>query len=113
MAQKVQILLVCDLHTDELEGTETLTFGLDGSSYEIDVCDDHAGQLRDAFAPFVGAARRAGRSGGSARGGRRSSRTGASRDVSEVRDWARKNGHKVSERGRISGAVQQAYDAAH
>ena len=58
MAQRVQVLLVCDLHDDEVEGAETVAFGLDGSSYEIDVCEDHAAELRDAFAPYVGAARR-------------------------------------------------------
>ncbi|MCW2585952.1 MAG: Histone protein Lsr2, partial [Frankiales bacterium] len=61
MAQRIQVLLVCDLHDDEVEGTETISFGLDGSSYEIDVCDEHAAQLRDSFASYVGAARRAGR----------------------------------------------------
>ncbi len=118
MAQRVQVLLVCDLHDDEAEGTETVAFSLDGSAYEIDVCDAHGGELREAFALYVGAARRAGRagSGGRAsagRSGRRASRSGASRDVSEVREWARKNGHKINERGRISATVQQAYDAAH
>ena len=114
MAQKVQVLLVCDLHDDEAEGSETVTFSLDGASYEIDVCDEHAGGLRDAFAPYVGAARRAGRTGGTGRSARRSSGSArSSRGVSEVREWARKNGHQVSERGRISSVVQQAYDAAH
>ncbi len=112
MAQKVHVLLVCDLHDDEVEGTETVAFSLDGSAYEIDVCDSHGGQMRDAFAPYVGAARRAGRSTAT-RGARRTSRSGGSRDVSAVREWARKNGHNVNERGRISATVQQAYDAAH
>ena len=121
MAQKVQVLLVCDLHSDEVEGTETLTFGLDGSTYEIDVCDDHAAEMRDAFAPFVGAARRAGRTGATS-GQRRSGRSGGNRSagrssggsqVSDIREWARQNGHQVSERGRISATVLQAYEAAH
>jgi hypothetical protein len=118
MAQKVQVLLVCDLHDGDVEGTETIAFGLDGSSYEIDVCEAHAADLRDAYAPFVGAARRAGR-GGSApaqrRSGRSSSRAsgGDKNRVADIRDWARKNGHQVSERGRISATVMSAYDAAH
>ena len=58
MSQRVQVLLVCDLHDgDEVEGTETVAFGLDGASYEIDVCDEHAEELRDSFAVFVGVAR--------------------------------------------------------
>ena len=95
MAQKVHVLLVCDLHDDEAEGSETIAFSLDGSAYEIDVCDAHGAELRDAFAPFVGAARRAGRITGAARS-RRASRSPAvrRRDVSAVREWARKNGHR-------------------
>jgi hypothetical protein len=116
MAQKVQVLLVCDLHDDEVEGSETVTFGLDGSSYEIDVCDQHAAELRDAFAPYVGAARRAGRgvvAPAQRRGGRSNRGSGDKQRVQEIREWARSNGHKVSERGRLSAAVLEAYDAAH
>jgi hypothetical protein len=114
MAQRVQVLLVCDLHDGDVEGIETITFALDGASYEIDVCEAHGKELRDAYAPFVGAARRAGRS---AAGGQRRSRSGrsgaAGNTVAGIREWARSNGHKVSERGRIAATVQRAYDAAH
>ena len=118
MAQKVQVMLVCDLHDDEVEGSETVAFGLDGSSYEIDVCEDHAAELRDAFAPYVGAARRAGRApvAQAQRGGGRTARGSSGGDrqrVQEIREWARQNGHQVSERGRISATVLQAYEAAH
>jgi hypothetical protein len=117
MAQRVQVLLVCDLHEAEVEGSETIAFGLDGSSYEIDVCDEHAAALRDSFAPYVGAARRAGRASvapAQRRGGRGAARPGGDKNkVADIRDWARKNGHKVSERGRIAANVLQAYEAAH
>jgi hypothetical protein len=114
MAQKVQVLLVCDLHEDEVEGTETVTFGLDGSSYEIDVCDPHAVQLRDAFASYVGAARRAGRTpaAGARKGRTASPKAGANERVGEIREWARANGHQVSERGRLSATLVSAYEAA-
>ena len=45
MAQRVQVLLVCDLHDDDTEGTETIRFSLDGAAYEIDLCASHAAQL--------------------------------------------------------------------
>ena len=116
MAQKVQVLLVCDLDDGDVEGTETVTFSLDGAAYEIDVCDDHAAELRDAVAPYVGAARRAGRAGTPVRRGRPAQRastaTGGDR-TTEIREWARKHGHKVSDRGRLSAAVVSAYEAAH
>ena len=117
MAQKVQVLLVCDVHDNEEEGTETIAFSLDGAAYEIDVCDAHGAELRDAFAPYVGSARRAGRAG--AAGGRRKAAAGrgggaGSPDrVAAIREWGRKNGHKVSERGRLSAALVEAYDSAH
>ena len=122
MAQRVQVLLLCDLHDDdtEVEGTETLTFGMEGASYEIDVCEQHAGQFRDATAAFVGAARKPGRAGGAggSGNGRRSSSNGrrpsaGKSSVSEIREWARQNGHQVNERGRIASSVLEAYHAAH
>jgi len=119
MAQKHQVLLICDLHDEEVEGEETIAFALDGASYEIDVCEEHGEQLRDAFAPFVGAARRSGRGATAARRpakatARRSAGAGGDREhTQEVREWARQNGHQVSERGRLSAGVLAAYEAAH
>ena len=112
MAQKVQVLLVCDLHEGDVEGTETVTFAVDGAAYEIDVCAAHGAELRDAFAPYVGAARRAGRATAPARRGR-PAKAGSDRDTGAIREWAKKHGHKVSERGRLSATVLAAYDAAH
>ena len=119
MAQRVQVTLVCDLHDDEVEGSETLTFGLDGSSYEIDVCEEHGADLRDVFAPYIGAARRAGRAAVApsrrAARGPRAARAAApvQQPTVEIREWARANGHAVNERGRLPQAVVKAYEAAH
>ena len=121
VAQKVHVMLVCDLHDDEVEGVETVAFGLDGATYEVDACEEHATALRDAFAPYVGAARRAGRpaasSGARKAPGRKAANGsgggGGKERVQEIREWARANGHTVSERGRLSGAVVAAYEAAH
>jgi hypothetical protein len=118
MAQRVQVMLVCDLHEDEVEGVETVAFGLDGTSYEVDACEEHAAALRDAFASYVGAARRAGRAPVARRAGRSSSprpaAAGSDRErVQAIREWARSNGHTVSERGRLASTVIEAYEAAH
>lgn len=108
MAQKVQVLLVDDI--DGGPADETVTFGLDGVSYEIDLTTTNAGKLRDALGPWLGHARKV---------GGRSARTTASRsrssrgDAQAIRDWAKAHGHKVSERGRISAEVKAAYEAAH
>lgn len=112
MAQKV--LLVDDL--DGGAADETVSFTLDGTTYEIDLTDEHAAQLRDAFAPWVGAARRAsgGRAGSRPASRSRSSAVAADRQrVQEMREWARTHGHKVSERGRLSSVVVEAYESAH
>ena len=121
MAQKVQVILVDDV--DGGEAKETVSFALDGVSYEIDVSEANASKLRDALAPWVGHARRTGgRSGGGggtrARSGGGSGGSGRSRgnskhDLSDVRSWARENGFQVSDRGRVSSEVMSAYDAAH
>jgi hypothetical protein len=108
MAQRVQVLLVCDLHDDDTEGTETIRFSVDGASYEIDVCVPHAAELRDSFAPYVGAARRAGRA--TVAGRRRQVATGV--DPAAVRAWAKSNGITVSERGRVSAEIIERYTAA-
>jgi hypothetical protein len=113
MAQRFQVLLVCDVHGDETPGTETVHFAVDGTAYEIDTCDSHAAKLRAAFAPFVAAGRRAGRSSGGAAGRRRrGSRSATGADPAAVRAWARSNNVKVSERGRISADVLERYTAS-
>jgi hypothetical protein len=109
MAQRVQYMLVDDL--DGSEAVETVSFSLDGVSYEIDLTAANAKKLRNDLSSWVGSARRS--------GGRKSSRRagagGGPRrgDLSVVREWARKNGHQVSDRGRISAGVLAAYDKAH
>jgi hypothetical protein len=110
MAQRVQVLLTCDIHGDDTPGTETVTFALDGTAYEIDVCDAHAAKLRDAFATYTAAARRASR--GSRAGRSRRGRTATGVDPAAVRAWARSSGVKVSERGRISADILEQYAAA-
>ena len=118
MAQKVDVKFIDDLDGSEAAGT--VSFALDGRSYEIDLSDDNAARLRDSLASYVAAARRSGTSG---RRGRTSPRAAAdstasssrpSREVTAaIRTWARENGHEVSERGRIPNSVVQAYEAAH
>ncbi len=109
MAQKVQVILVDDLDGGTAE--ETVQFGLDGVSYEIDLSKKNAQKLRDTFAPYLGEARRGPGRGQARKRSGRSARGGT--DAATVREWARANGHDVSERGRVSGTVMEAYRAAH
>ena len=106
MARTTKVIL-----TDDIDGTpadETVSFSLDGVSYEIDLTSDNAARLRDALAPWVGAGRRTG--GRAARPGTRKPRS-AGNENTEIRVWARGAGFKVSDRGRIPANVIEAYHA--
>jgi hypothetical protein len=110
VAQKVEVTLVDDL--DGGAADETVTFAIDGTSYEIDLSGKNAQKLRDAVTPFLGAARKVGRVSG--RGGR--GRSGGSATVDReqnqaIREWAKKKGLNVSERGRIPAEIVERYHA--
>lgn len=86
---------------------ETVSFGLDGVAYEIELGAADAARLRDDLAHWVGHARRTSRRGAGPRRAADRERTAA------VRAWARETGMTVAERGRIPAAVVRAYDEAH
>ena len=123
MAQKVIVVLLCDLHDEQdVEAAETAVFRVDGASYEIELCEEHGQQLRDAAAPFVAAGRPI---AGGSRSARSRKETAASprasaRDNSRTsrgaqtgaREWARAHGYTVSDRGRLSAEAIAAYEAA-
>lgn len=106
MARKIQEILLDDLTGEAAD--ETVTFGLDGVNYEIDLSTENALKLREAISPWAAKGRRV-RASRRTRGTNRVVLTNAH----HVREWARSNGYKVSERGRISAEIQEAYDAAH
>lgn len=111
MAQKTLIQLV-----DDLDGTalsdgngRTVTFALEGLTYEIDLSDAHVDELTETLAPYVAAGRKvAGRKSAA----RASTAKSDPAELQKIRDWAGKNGHAVSSRGRISATVRDAYNAA-
>ena len=107
MAQKVNIVLVDDI--DQSDAEETVSFGLDGKEYAIDLNSKNAGALRDALAPYVAHARAV--SSRSRRGAPAKAATGAA--PAEIRAWARDNGFEVPDRGRVAAEVREAYAAAH
>lgn len=112
MAQKVQVLLVDDL--DGGEAAETVRFGLDGTNYEIDLSDAHAKTLRDAIAEYVKVGRRTGRSTtgrAAATRGRAAASTGDREQNRAIREWAKRKGLEISDRGRISAEIVDRYHA--
>jgi len=109
MAQKVQVVLVDDL--DGGTADETVTFALDGVSYEIDLSHDNAARMRDLLAPYVGHGRRV--TGPRRAPGRGAARARGGTNPAEVREWAKSQGIAVNERGRISAELMARFQAAH
>jgi hypothetical protein len=106
MAQKVSVLLVDDI--DGSEAGETVSFGLDGTRYEIDLNGGHARELREQLGRYVKAARKVTGSSGRPARVRRAS---ADDKNKEVRDWARDQGLEVNDRGRIPAHIVAKYEA--
>jgi hypothetical protein len=111
MAQKTIVRLVDDLDNRELSGDgQTVTFGFQKTEYEIDLSEQNLRKLHDALAPFIAAGRRV-----QSRSGNGTGASGKSdhAELQAMRKWAKENGVKVSDRGRVSKEVQDAYRAAH
>ena len=117
MARKVQVILSDDLD-ENVPADETVSFSLDGTNYEIDLSEKNAGKLRKLLEPYIAAGTRMGRAGaerrGSGRGRVDGSVTRSSRDQNQaIREWAAKNGHDLSSRGRIPASLVEAFNKAH
>jgi Lsr2 len=109
MATRTVTSLVDD--TDGSEAQETVSFGLEGTTYEIDLSDQNAKKLRDALEPWVTKARKTA-------GRRRPSSQKLSPldkgEISIMRAWLQEHGHDVSTRGRISAKLRELYNnSAH
>jgi hypothetical protein len=107
MAQKVLVQLVDDLDGSSSDEVSTVTFGLDGVEYEIDLGATNAENLRKEFEAYIAVGRRT--------GGRRrrttSTTTGSSEpgEAALIREWALGKGYELSARGRIPGKVVEEY----
>jgi hypothetical protein len=104
MAKKTLAKYFSDVSGDEIgDESPTISFALEGTSYEIDLSEAEKEELRDALAPYVGVARK------SARGAARRKTTGGP-SPKDVREWARKNNIDVPARGRIPALVTEAFE---
>ena len=90
MAQRVETILIDDI--DGSSAAETVNFALDGVNYVIDLNSENASRLRADLQEWINYARRA--------------RNGQSR---RMREWAKEHGFQVSDRGRVSAEIRQAY----
>jgi hypothetical protein len=110
VARKVQVHLLDDI--DGAQADETLKFALDGTNYEIDLSTKHADKLRKSLEKFVQSARRVGRGHVATTGRVRTVAPARSDRVQNqaIRDWARRKGIELSERGRIPRAIVDQYE---
>ena len=106
MAQQVNVSFVDDLDGSEADGT--VSFGLNGKTFEIDLSAQNEAVLRDALAPYVAAGRRV---GGGVRVARRGAAPAGDRERNQaIREWAEAQGLAVAARGRISVEIVDAYE---
>ncbi|MER5384307.1 Lsr2 family protein [Streptomyces sp. NBC_00647] len=105
MAQRVVVTLFDDI--DGSEAAETIAFGLDGKSYEIDLNPANAKKLRKALEPYLEAGRKQSKSG------KAYTHTALTPDPAAVRAWARSNKMDVPPRGRIPKKVYEAFAESH
>jgi hypothetical protein len=118
MAQKTIVTLVDDLTGEEAEKISTVEFALDGVTYELDLTDENSTKLHDTLSQYAKAGRKIGRQPRSSpRPGRVIKSTGGAagynrETLKSIREWAKKNGHNVSDRGRLPADVVQAWQTA-
>jgi hypothetical protein len=105
MASRTVVQVEDDI--DGSEATETVTFGLDAVAYEIDLSGRNAEKLRRVLQRYTAAGRRV---GGRSTRGRATTRAGREQ-AAAVREWARRNGYEVSDRGRVAGHIIEQYQA--
>ena len=112
MARRTEVHLIDDLDGGKAE--ESIRFGLDGISYEIDLSKKNATKLRTGLEPYLKVAQKLGRTP-AARGvtrGRGAAPVRGDREQNQaIREWAQRNGLDVSPRGRIARSIIEQYEA--
>jgi hypothetical protein len=109
VAKQVRTIIVSDISGDDANDGESVEFTYRGVSYAIDLTKEEADTFDQAMDVYTAHAQRQGgrRTGGSGRA------TTDRQQLQAVREWARANGHTVSDRGRVSQQIQDVYKAAH
>lgn len=106
--RKIEVTLIDDI--DHTPASRTVTFALDNKSYQIDLSDANYDKLEAALAPFVEKATRVSRQKGAVAAPAATASRAAS---ATIRQWAKDQGHKVPDRGRIPNEILALYEAAH
>jgi hypothetical protein len=114
MAERTIQRLIDDLDGSVIpDGGERIEFSVRGAAYHIDLSKANVDKFDKALKPYISAATKL-------RDPRRQATTGtrigpppSKEQLEAIRNWARKNGHEVANRGRIKADVRAAYEAAH
>ncbi|HEY3410877.1 MAG TPA: Lsr2 family protein [Propionicimonas sp.] len=85
---------------------ESIEFSVNGKSYTIDLGKKNAAEFHESFDKYIAVAAKV--------GGVKSSKPspGSKEDLAAIRAWGKENGFKVSERGRVSSELKDAYSQA-
>lgn len=113
MAQQFQVRYIDDLDGSDLGSVaNSISFAFEGREYTIDLSDENAAQFREVMSPYIENGHRV--TGARAKPARKAAtRSTSSGDTKAIREWARENGHDVSDRGRIPADIMEAYAAAN
>lgn len=115
MAERILRQLIDDINGSDIpEGSgERVDFSLRGVDYQIDLSESNVAKLDKALKPYVEAATRVGgRRRGRAAKSASASGVASKEQLAAIRDWARKKGYEVSDRGRIKAEIVEAFEAA-
>ncbi|MGU3500881.1 histone-like nucleoid-structuring protein Lsr2 [Mycobacterium sp. C31M] len=115
MAERIVRQLIDDIDGSEIAagGGERVEFSVQGIEYRIDLTNANIAKLNKVLKPYVDAAAKV-RKPGPRRVKKAGSNSASSKEqLSAVREWARKKGYEVSDRGRIKAEIVEAFEAAH
>ncbi len=113
MARRAVVHLVDDLDDTIIENDDgqIVSFGINGTAYEIDLTNEHADEMREALSRYVEAARKTG-SDRPARARSKATQGKTQASPQAVREWAKANKIEISARGRIPKSVVEQFHAA-
>lgn len=103
MARATRVVVICDMHREQVDAAGAFEFTVDGERHRLDLCPEHLAELHVALAPWI-------RASASSRDGTAAAHRNS---PAAIRAWAAANGVKLPARGRIPRAVHEAYRAAH
>lgn len=102
------------IRIDDLDGSteeaRSISFALEGTTYDIDLSEAHINQLRQVMSPFVAVARPRKKAASFPSGGGTQPARIDKEQLNNIRRWAHAHGYEFSDRGRIPNRIMEAYE---